>query len=90
MTSKRVVSIVETETEYRDGKAWYYGLEKNKPYRVAEKEEIPLSPNSDQFIHIIQFDGAVIPYNKDNFITIEEWREKQIDRLLLPKSCSDP
>ncbi len=78
----KVVSIVDSPFEYKDGIILKYGLTKNKVYTLAESDQISSAPNNDDFIHVVQIDGKVIPHSPENFITIDEWREKQIKKIL--------
>lgn len=59
-----------------------YGLTKNKVYTIADASQISPAPNNDDFIHVIQIDGNVIPHLHKNFISIYEWRENQIKKIL--------
>jgi len=79
---KLVKSVVEFENTYRDGMVFRYGLVLNKTYQVAEDHEIPVCPDQSGSIWIRQFDGKVIPYEFDNFIPIETWREEKINEIL--------
>lgn len=79
----KVVSKVDLPFEYQeDGAIRKYGLVKNKIYKLADINQISPAPNNDDFIHIIQIDGKVIPFYPNQFYSIDEWRSKQIKKIL--------
>lgn len=83
MKNKVVVSKVDSPFEYDEfGSIRRYGLSKNSIYRMADVVEISPGPNNDDFIHIIQIDGKVIPHLSTDFYSIDEWRSKQIKKIL--------
>ena len=59
-----------------------YGLTKDKWYKLAPSDMIQPAPNNDQFIHIIQLDGKAIPHKPEHFVSICEWRQSQLNKLL--------
>lgn len=78
----KVVAIKDTSFVYnKDGSIRVYGLTKGKWYEVADISQISPAPNRDEFIHIFQIDGKVIPHSPEDFITIDEWRETKLKEL---------
>jgi hypothetical protein len=67
-----------------------YPLEKGKWYKLSKKEDIQPGPNgpnlNHEFIHIVQYEDDElfknIPHKLENFLTIEEWRDNQLEKLL--------
>ena len=56
-----------------------YTLKVNRWYKVGEKA---IAPNATDFIYVIHDDGVHIGHLPENFMTISEWREKQIQNIL--------
>ena len=77
-----VKSKVDIPSEFdTDGSIFRYGLKKNKIYKVAEKHQISPAPNNDECIHILYDDGAVVPQDPNDFLTVDEWREEKLNDL---------
>ncbi len=56
-----------------------YHLEIGRWYKVGEKA---IAPNANDFIYVIHDDGIHIGHLPENFMTISEWREKQMSKIL--------
>jgi hypothetical protein len=63
-----------------DGVIVQYGLTKNKVYQLSDVNQS--APNSHELIYVIQIDGKIIPHLPEDFYSIDEWREKQIKKIL--------
>jgi hypothetical protein len=76
-----VVSKIDSPFEYDfDGVIVQYGLTKNKVYQLSDVNQS--APNSHELIYVIQIDGKIIPHLPEDFYSIDEWREKQIKKIL--------
>lgn len=76
-----VVSKIDSPFEYDfDGVIVQYGLTKNKIYQLSDVNQS--APNSHELIYVIQIDGKIIPHLPEDFYSIDEWREKQIKKIL--------
>jgi hypothetical protein len=76
-----VVSKIDSPFEYDfDGVIVQYGLTKNKIYQLSDVNQSV--PNSHELIYVIQIDGKIIPHLPEDFYSIDEWREKQIKKIL--------
>lgn len=63
-----------------------YPLEKGRWYKISKKEEIPTGPYGESFIWVVQYEDDElfknIPHNPEYFITVEEWRDIQLKKLI--------
>jgi hypothetical protein len=76
-----VVSKIDSPFEYDfDGVIVQYGLTKNKIYQLSDVNQSV--PNSHELIYVIQIDGKILPHLPEDFYSIDEWREKQIKKIL--------
>jgi hypothetical protein len=77
----KVVSKLDSPFEYeKSGEIRTYGLTKNKVYQLSDVNQS--APNSHELIYVIQIDGKIIPHLPEDFYSIDEWREKQIKKIL--------
>lgn len=56
-----------------------YHLEVGKWYKRGLK---PIAPNVDDFVFVIHSDNQHIPHDPKNFMTIEEYRNQQLDKII--------
>ena len=78
----KVVAIRDSSfVYYKNGGIKKYGLTKGKWYQVANANQIAPATNRDEFIHIFQIDGKVIPHSPEDFLTPDEWREMKLKEL---------
>ena len=61
-----------------------YPLEQGKWYKLAKEVDIPLAPNSGDFIWVCQYedDEKAIPHKPEHFLSIQQWREWQLKNIL--------
>lgn len=84
-TDGMVLAIEEVRPMFQSG-VRRYPLEKGKWYKISKREDIPPSPNGHEFVWVVQFEDDElfknIPHKPEHFLTIEEWRNLQIEKLL--------
>ena len=56
-----------------------YHLEIGRWYKVGEKS---IAPNANDFIYVIHDNGVHVGHLPKNFMTISEWRERQLNEIL--------
>lgn len=63
-----------------------YPLEKGRWYKLSKEEDIQPGPNSHEFVWVVQYEEDElfknIPHKPEHFLTIEEWRDDQLQKLL--------
>jgi len=53
----------------------------NKAYKVLNDPE-PYKDKEMQIVYIINDEGQKASYRAERFVTLQEWRQKQLERLL--------
>ena len=77
------VLVTNFQPEFIDGdnkltEAQYH-LEIGRWYKVGEKS---IAPNANDFIYVIHDNGVHVGHLPEKFMTISEWREKQISKII--------
>lgn len=82
---RKVMAIKDIRPMFQSG-IRRYPLEKGRWYKLSKKEEISPGPNSNEFIWVIQYEEDElfknIPHKPEYFLTVEEWRNSQIEKLI--------
>jgi hypothetical protein len=78
-----LVAIKDIPFQYKiDGSIKKYGLTRGKFYKLARPGQYPLVNNIEHFHPIFHFDGSVIPFLKENFVSLSEWREIKLNEII--------